>query len=252
VGRRGFKIVFEITYFLVALAPLGMLTYAWHARFPSTDWGHGILVWGWCFAFYLKKFFCPSPMVLLYELPHPVAWTSPEYFSALAITAIFVAVAYLFRKNRLVLWGMGFYLATIFFLLRFDSKVDFNMVADRFTYLPSLGLCFVCGVWADGMNSKFKERIFLKMLLLASGAMILLTFAAQTYAQTKVWQNSATLWENQIRYHPAAAPPLVRYKLAEAYSQQEEFKTEVDIYRRTGKIMPTLGEPLPFINRPFT
>ena len=42
-----------------------------------------------------------------------------------------------------------YYLFSIFFLFRYDNAVDKNIVADRFMYLPSLGICILVGHWVD-------------------------------------------------------------------------------------------------------
>lgn len=230
--RKGSWIIWEKIYFIALLAPLAMLTYAEFARFPQLSLGKGLLISTWCFAFYLKKFLWPSPLVLLYELPQPVGGQNPEYITGVIIFVLFFGSLWILRRHRLVVFGAVFFLCTIFYLLRFDYKTDFNIVADRFSYLPSLGFAWILGYSLDRTWRYLGKRGVVKSILASGVIGALLILSCLTSIQISVWKDSVALWENQSLYRPQAARPLVYYKLADAYSQQEPFKNAVIAFRQ--------------------
>lgn len=178
----------------------------------------------WSFFFYLKKFFCPDYFVTIYHWPQPVNLSNPVYSSTIAIFIIWLMVIFIFRKNRLFIFANVFYFVSIILLL--DHSWTISVVADRFMYLPMLGWCLFLGQSYIDILKRYQHSPKLRIIILLAGAAVLSFLFFQTIRQSRVWYNGASLWEHQLRYQEDAATALIYNKLAQAYIQQPEFKTD--------------------------
>jgi protein O-mannosyl-transferase len=160
-------------------------------------YAHGIsraaLVWVWSLVFYFWKFLFPFQVCPYYELPHPVSIMYWPYFLSVAFFLALVFLLVRFRKQKLFIFAFLYFFFSIFFFLGLNERV-FNVVADRFMFLPSLGICFFIGSWADQrINTKGKLIIFYFLLVL---------LGIKTNLQCQVWHDSITFWNEVIQEHP--------------------------------------------------
>lgn len=198
--------------------PIGWITLQGYAHAPQVAIGTSVLLLAWSLSFYFYKFLAMNYFVLIYKTPHPFSFANPVFLSSLLVVSIVFLLCVLNRKNRLFLFAIAYYLGSIFLVLRWDYLKDLNMVADRFMYLPSVGICLWLGAvftkLIAGRNQSYKKGpvIVLGVLL------ILLIF--KTHQQILVWKNSVNLWEHQLSFQPQAATALSYNKLAQAYTAE--------------------------------
>lgn len=236
------KWLFEKLLFIFYVAPIAWLSYVWHVRVPFTDLGENVLTWLWCFAFYIKKFLFPEPLLAIYELPLPLSLTNGEYVLSAAIFLLAVGSVIVFRKNRLFVLAAGYYVATMFFLWRFDAA-DTNVVGDRFMYLPMFGLCIIIAIIFEKILLWAQQS---RYYLLVTGVGLTIIFSSlmvKTQAQCDVWQDGVSLWEHQLNISPGTASALVYHKLGHAKTKQAKFKEAAvrlkDFYQeRTDQVDP--------------
>lgn len=142
---------------------------------------------------YLYQTFWPSCLAALY--PFAIDQVRPgKVLLALALLAgISIAVFY-FRRRRYLVTGWLWYLimlAPVIGILQVGSQAH----ADRYTYLPHIGL-YLLLTWAA---ADFIERWRHSRLVLGTlsiGLVLTLAFAART--QAAYWQNSETLWRRAL------------------------------------------------------
>ncbi len=188
---------------VAVFVPVVWITYCLHVRNPIDNPMEALLTWAWSFGFYIWKFIWPSVLVPIYHVPHPVSLGNPAYvFSLLFVFGIFWSL-WKFFNNRWWIFAVGFYVFSIFFLLRYDSAKDINVVADRFMYLPSLGFCLIGGLVAEHLIRLFEARslrwkIAAQIFLYA----VICLLALKSVGQTLVWNNSLVLWDYVIRHNP--------------------------------------------------
>jgi len=199
------KVFVEKFSYCVLLAPVVWVTYAMHARVPGQGYLRGVLIWVWTFAFYLRKFFVPAALYPSYVLPAPVALSNSSFLLALGICILFWTVLIRWRKNKAVVLAGLTYVFSIFFLLRFDEAWDGNIVADRFMYLPCLGLCYLVGVLVDKGLGRLKQtnRAAGDLVGFALCA-VFLGLMFQTFNQTRLWTKDKAIWDLAIRHEPRA------------------------------------------------
>jgi tetratricopeptide (TPR) repeat protein len=173
--------------FFAVIIPVAWVTYHLNSRLPGLNAAHSFLLWSWSATFYLKKFLTPFVLLPLYQVPQPVSFWNPSYFSGVVLFALIPVVMFWQRHNRLFVLAGLFYILSTFFLWRYDYAVDVTIVADRFMYLPSLGLCLV---FADALT----KRPQLKWITIG----IIIFCILQTSAQCRVWANDLSLWNHVI------------------------------------------------------
>jgi protein O-mannosyl-transferase len=237
--------------------PVVWMTYHAHARAVNFRWPESVLLEIWSFSFYIRKFMFPDYFVLIYHVPEPKAITQPVYLIAAMVFLGFWLAVILRRRDRLFVFATFFFIASVFFLLRWDQQADINIVADRFMYLPSVGFCLVLGWYFEKIfkhNSKKGLRNLCGVLLLFT---LIVIFIGKTNFQISVWKNGTTLWKHQLLTEPSAARALTYNKIAEAMMGQMMFREAQNRYqnidsRDTKTInitIKTINEAIRFIDR---
>jgi len=99
-------------------------------------------------------------------------------------------------------------------------------------YLPSLGFCFLCGYGFQRVL-EWKDRRFI-ILAVAMLVILLTFFSAQTRQQCRVWHDSISLWNHQLKYYPYQAIAL--NNLATALREEDEYKNAEEVYKKVRAI----------------
>jgi len=163
---------------------------------------------------YIYKMFNPAFLSTFY--PYPYRYLSGRlpaiYYMApfIAITILALPLYVTYKKKRsyfnILVFGYGFFLANIIFVLQFIS-CGAAIMADRYSYIAYIGLFFLLAYFTQEAMKRWPS---LKMALLAilivwSGALSYLC-----YKRTFVWHNSETLLKDAIKKYPLQA--LLSYK----------------------------------------
>lgn len=164
------------------------------------------------FTMYIAKMFVPAGLSAFYPYPYPLTnsfWNidtipSELYIILFVSIAITTAVVYMAVKqtllSRYVLFGMGFYLATIALVLQY-FPVGRAIISDRYTYLPYIGLFFIVGSFIQHYAFSPDKKTTGKVILGIAG-IYTLTLCYKTYNQVQIWKNDDTLWSNTIKKYP--------------------------------------------------
>lgn len=220
--RRPLKPYVILEKFLIGMClfVIGSITFQRYAHSANISCVDSVLIWVWSLMFYMYKFFCINYFVLIYKFPQPITITNPVYgwscvgFLAMIITGI------TYRHQRLFVFAILYYVCSVFLVLRWDFEKDINAVADRYMYLPSLGLCLWLGVIGGNVLDQDYLKRWKKNLVLAGMVLLMSILGYKTHQQILVWKSSVTLWEHQLVYQPQAATALTYNKLASAYADE--------------------------------
>lgn len=142
---------------------------------------------------YLAKTFWPSGLAAVYPYAKPLPI---GLVTASALVLGFLSAFFLARARRqpflLVgwLWFLGMLVPTIGLI-----QVGSQSMADRYTYLPSIGLLLVI-VW--GLADLASRAVAPRRALAALGAVALALCAWLTPLQVRTWQNSETLFRHAL------------------------------------------------------
>jgi len=75
-------------------------------------------------------------------------------------------------------------------------------MADRYTYLPYIGLIFALASRLDEPPSRTRAGVALKSGMLVGALLLAAVCLVQTWTRCGVWRNSETLWSDVIRKYP--------------------------------------------------
>jgi tetratricopeptide (TPR) repeat protein len=231
------KTFFEKLLHLLYIIPIAGITYVLNARIPGESFQQGILIWFWTLTFYIRKFFFPWELLPYYPLHYPASWTNWHYFGALGLFALSALITVTPRKNRYVIFAFAYYFVSIFFLLRYDDKIDTTIVSDRFMYLPSLGFCVLLGVLASRVLSwawakRFPIRFGVAIMMIA----VLTGFSFKTIQLTSWWRNGVILWQENIRRYPKDYFPY--FLRAFAFAERGDFTAALRDYNKLLSLKP--------------
>jgi tetratricopeptide (TPR) repeat protein len=150
-----------------------------------------------CYLRYAEKLFWPANLSVIY----PLVFKFPvrEVVLALVFLAGITAAALLLRKSRpYCLAGWLWYLGTLFPVIGL-VQVGGQSMADRYAYVPSIGifiiLCWAAHDWARQWRGR-------RAVLALAAAVALGACAVQTRAQVGYWKNSGTLFQHALAIDP--------------------------------------------------
>ncbi len=159
---------------------------------------------------YLGKMLWPFDLSPYYLYPHDVSLLAPEYMLSMVLAlGITIACAFLAKQQRLWLAAWGYYVATLLPVLGV-VQVGIQAMADRYTYLPSLGLFLVLALGAARLGEKAfswtSGRFAIMTAAVVAAVSILVLLSVLTVKQTGVWKDSVTLWGSVIETSPVNLP----------------------------------------------
>jgi Flp pilus assembly protein TadD len=143
---------------------------------------------------YLAKLVWPAKLSVFY--PHPGRWPLTMVLLAGALLLAISVLAYASRRRApFVLVGWCWFLGTLVPVIGL-VQVGWQSMADRYTYIPYIGLFIVLAWGIDEITRSWRTRA-VPLVVAASAA--LLAFAAITVQQLAHWKSSETLFRHSLR-----------------------------------------------------
>ena len=172
----------------------------------------------------------PAPFGLSAYYPYPKSGSLPTlyYASPFVLAGIGWWVWGTLKQGKTIAFGFLFFLVNIVFVLQFKGAGKAFM-ADRFTYIPYLGLFFILAkTYTDIESGRIKTRFKSVLPHLAAGFVAMC--AVLTVGQNTHWKSSLALWENATARHPEDA--LSWSNLGLAYDDLEEYEKSARAYEQ--------------------
>ena len=184
---------------------------------------------------YILKFFAPFNLSAFY--PFPVSPDQPlpllYYLNPLFLLLVGVLVYQSARYTRAVVFGSLFFLFNIIFLLQIVSA-GIAFLADRFTYIPYIGLIFIVA-WT--IEKLVKKKKGIKYILFPVLSIFIILFISLTFNRCKIWENGLTLWTDVIEKYPMGntIPYLNR---GNVYMNSGQYEKAIADYSAVSEINP--------------
>jgi tetratricopeptide (TPR) repeat protein len=143
---------------------------------------------------YIWQMFWPANLAVFYPHPddHLGLW---QVALAAAFLIAMTWVAFALRRNRPYLFvGWLWYLVMLLPVIGI-VEVGLQGHADRYTYLPHVGLSIAVTWLAADVSRSLRYR---KEILAAAGGGIVIILTACAWKQTTYWRNSETLWARAL------------------------------------------------------
>jgi tetratricopeptide (TPR) repeat protein len=177
-------------------------------EYAAYNFGQRVLIAGYNLIFYLAKTAWPAKLSALYPYPLDGSGSLPWIFWAAFLAAIGVAVgaAAVFRMSPAAGWGAWFFLFCLAPVLQLIRLLGPAMAADRYTYLPSVGLAFLLALGLGKTDQILAGHRRAWRRAAAAGILTLTAIlSVLTWQRSRVWKDSLALWNDVIAKYPKAA-----------------------------------------------
>ncbi len=173
--------------------------------------------------FYLMKVAAPVNLAAFYPFPIGLKPFSAGNLIGLVLTLLISLACFLWRKQWPALaTAWIFYLVTLAPVSGF-FQVGSQMAADRYTYLPTLGLFLLLGGFTASALGQ-RRALFYQLSALVGTVLWVMTIL-----QAGIWKNSITLWERVAAVTPNVSA-MTYTNLAAAYQGAEMWDQALSTY----------------------
>lgn len=186
---------------------------------------------------YLRQMVFPVRLVT----PYPLLSNGPPLWEAalafLLLAAITAAAMAQRKKHPCLLVGWLWYLGMLVPVIGLVQISDDTAHADRYTYLPQIGLA-LAGTWALGEWSQvWKHR---RVVLGALSMAVITVLTIRGHAQASYWKNSETLWNHTLACDPYNT--IAYYSLGLALARKGEGERAIGEFRKALEINPRYAQ----------
>lgn len=167
--------------------------------------GSRVAMTAYTFSFYPARWLWPVRLIPLYELPVDVRLLAPRFLvPALAFVAV---TALLWALRRVFPAGLAAWTLSVLMLLPISGIVHsgHQLAHDRYSYLSGLGFAALAGGGlARLLDARSRGRVsaVIARSVLAGAGAVLFVLAVGAWDQSKVWQDSETLWRWSVNVDP--------------------------------------------------
>ena len=180
--------------------------------------------------FYIGKLIWPADLSVLYT--GPVGSSLPWHYllAPLVVGLLVLVVVFLQRRVRLplMIFGLLFFVATLLPVVQL-IPVGVAPQADRFVYIPSIGLFLLAGMGVEALFRRLRERS--EQLGLVFAGLVVVTIGIYAYEariRTNDWHDSIALWTAEIaRQDPH---PMAFVQRGQALAQEERHEEALRDY----------------------
>ncbi|HEX4146270.1 MAG TPA: tetratricopeptide repeat protein [Pirellulales bacterium] len=215
LGRLRWHCVVEKIPLFVLAAADGLITMHTHATGESIPlpWSVRLGNAAVSCVSYIAGFFRPVDLSAFYPMAPagPPAWKVAGAIAFLTIASVAAVICR--RRCPYLFVGWFWFLGVLSPVLGLVGISDHAM-ADRYMYLPSIGLCIALAWGATRLAASWPPR---RWVLAIGSALVLAALTACAWRQTRCWQSDHALWQHAV----ACDPGNVRARCALATAIEE-------------------------------
>ena len=188
---------------------------------------------------YAGKTLWPADLSVLYLHPNLPGGTPWAAWQVAGAGLLLLGLSWLATRRRYALTGWLWYLVTLLPVIGL-VPLGPEAMADRYTYLPLVGL-FVIAAWGGGeLIAKGPSRgRWARRAAVACAVALLAVCLARTYVQSLFWTNALTLYLHALDVEPEN--PVIHQQLARIWTVLEEPDEAIEHYRRVLEVEPGNG-----------
>lgn len=229
-------------YFAISLATglVGIHFLGQQGSIESTSNFEGIerlFIGSFSFVVYLIKLIVPYKLSPLYPYPNSMPWYFYVSMLILPITLWGLWKAHTSGKKHVV-FGFGVFIVNIIFLLQILGAGQ-GFLADRFSYIPYLGLFFIMGYYFDQFTKDDHKR---QSIVYGLSGLFILAMGFMTFNQNKIWKDSGTMWTHVLKYDQNTNLPYGNR--ANFYRDNKQYDLALSDYDNAIRLKPNNPEAL--------
>jgi len=190
--------------------------------------GHALLA----YVAYVGQLFYPAHLAVCYPLMRSDLSAVRITLSTVLLVAISVGVFIYRRRYRFLLVGWFWFVGMLVPMIGL-VQVGQQARADRYTYLPMIGLyILVAGSGYELLNKWRRGRVVAAVVAIA----IVLALVTESYAQTQYWRDTQSLWEHAA--NTTNDNYIAHYTLGNVLAQKRQVDEAIEHYRKSLQIDP--------------
>jgi len=187
---------------------------------------------------YIKQMIAPFGLAMFY--PHPGTelpiWQISVSF--LFLTMLSLTAVFFWKKKPYLIVGWLWYLGMLVPVIGI-IPAWLHAYADRYTYLPQIGL-YIFLTWAIAeLSARWKYR---HVILGAAALLLLAGLGAKAWVQTSHWRSSETLWTHTLAH--TEDNKIANYNMAVVLERQGKSEMAIEQYRRALRVWPEDADAL--------
>ncbi len=191
----------------------------------------------YAFVFYMYQCIFPFNLSVIYFYPTEAKGGMPLIvYVAPLIMVVGMIILHRIRLSRALIWAMIFYGVTILLPLG-NIWIGGNLVADRYSYVPSIGVFFIMATVLVAIDEKYRVAKWLFLIYVCF-------LGASSFLRCGIWKDYLTMTSSIIRQHPDADTYNLR---GEIYLQNGQNKLAINDFNQA--IHLNSGYALAFYNR---
>ncbi len=184
---------------------------------------------------YLAKMIYPASLAPLYPLKYLPTWQPIiSFFILVVISAI---VIYWARRRPYLIVGWLWYMGTLVPVIGL-LQVGVQAYADRYTYLPLLGIFIMIAWFAAELTAKWRRRKLAIGISISAVLMITAALLICTQNQVRKWRDNCTLYKHTLAVTENNGIMHYNYGCA-LLNDKEDFETAIEHFKKTLQIRPT-------------
>ncbi len=191
---------------------------------------------------YLGKMIYPFNLLPFYSYPKNMTLFSLHSLFLLSLVAsITIACVVMIKRQKLWLSIWIYYVTTLIPVIGI-VQAGSQSIADRYTYLPSLGPFLLMGLLITWVLKKADSGLPSALVVKRAGAVMailaVLTLSYLTFNQIAIWKNSLSLW-NYVVEHEPSEDPLVYLQRGLVFEESGRLDDALNDYGRAIALKPS-------------
>lgn len=189
---------------------------------------------------YMKTYFFPIWLNAFHTFRPVLTATDHRFLLASALLVGFGASCRLLwpllerRVRPLFFLGVVWFVVTLSPVLVFFKRIGENVFAERYFYLPALGMCLAVSIVVWALHQRFRHQVHILV------AVVLLLLTARTIVRNRVWQDDLAFYESTVRASPGQGPLLTN--LGYAYIERGRKQEAVAVLEQARALRPDIWQ----------
>jgi tetratricopeptide (TPR) repeat protein len=186
------------------------------------------------YAGYLGKLLFPTNLAVIYPYSYPLQWPLGNLILAgVLLLGISIFVITMRRRQPWLLVGWLWFAGTLVPVIGL-VQVGFQAMADRYSYVPSIGLFILLNWGAWGLTKGWRYQA---IVLSGAATVSIVLCAGLAWQQVGYWKNSRTLFQHTI---DVTENNFIAYSNLGGYEfDQGHYDEAIDLCREAIKLMPS-------------
>jgi protein O-mannosyl-transferase len=274
LSRYGVLWLLGAGYLVVRIRVLGGVAPA--AQATTVTWAQAFLSSVTLISQYLGKMLWPVQLCAFYVFHKAASLRDPCVIAGLMVLmGLTAAFGFLWKRAHAISFGFIWFFATLLPVLN-ARWMAANVFAERYLYLPSIGLCWI-GAWCvlRVWEAAGERRHRCQPALAAAFCILLIVCSVRIFTRNRDWSNNMRLYSRTLAQQPDAWPILINQgteywsrgdlnaarrewlealrirprnaialsDLGLAYAKQRNYSEAVAYFRQAMKIKPVYTDP---------